>query len=92
MYLPLCLYFCRYVITQTRPYGAEAVQTSTHNLSFGAEIRKICIPLHTPVFHTKVGFKGVYIAGTCFPDGGIVYVFIIIDKMHVPDPFHKFNT
>ena len=31
---------------------------------FGAKIRKIGIPLHTPV----VGFEGVYIARTCFPD------------------------
>ena len=28
---------------------AEAVLTSTHNLCFGITIRKICIPLHTPV-------------------------------------------
>ena len=28
----------------------EAVLTSTHNLCFGAKIRKIGIPLHTPVF------------------------------------------
>ena len=29
---------------------AEAVLTSTHNLCFGAKIRKIGIPPHTPVF------------------------------------------
>ena len=29
-------------------YGAEAVLTSTHNLCFGAKIRKIAIPLHIP--------------------------------------------
>ena len=28
----------------------EAVLTSTHNLCFGAKIRKISIPLQTPVF------------------------------------------
>ena len=28
----------------------EAVLTSTHNLCFGAKIRKIDIPLHTPLF------------------------------------------
>ena len=33
----------------------EAVQTSTHNLCFGAKIRKIGIPLLK-----KVGYKGVY--------------------------------
>ena len=30
---------------------------------------KIGIPLHTPVLlNMKVGFKGVYILRTCFPD------------------------
>ena len=43
---------------------------STHNLCFGAKIRKIGIPLHTPqFFYIKVGFKGVYFSWTCFPDG-----------------------
>ena len=40
--------------------------TSTHNLCFGAKIRKICIPLQTPVF--PVGFKRGYITRTCFRD------------------------
>ena len=40
---------------------------STHNLCFGAKIRKIGIPLHTPVFlYIKVGFKWVYITQTSF--------------------------
>ena len=48
---------------------AEAVLTSTHNLCFGAKIRKISIPLHTPVLLYKSGFKvGVYIKRTCFRD------------------------
>ena len=42
----------------------RTILTSTHNLCFGAKIRKIGIPLHTP----EVGFKGVFIARTCFPD------------------------
>ena len=46
----------------------EAVLTNTHNLCFGAKIRKIDIPLHTPVCFIKVGFKGVYIVRTCFYD------------------------
>ena len=46
----------------------EAVLTSTKNLCFRAKIRKIGISQHTPVFYIKVGFKGVYIARTCFPD------------------------
>ena len=37
---------------------AEAVLTSTHKLCFGAKIRKIGIPLHTPVYYIKVGFNG----------------------------------
>ena len=50
------------------PLG-EAVLTSTHNLCFGAKIRKIGIPPAYPsFFYIKVGFKGVFIARTCFPD------------------------
>ena len=41
---------------------------STHNLCFGTKIRKIDIPLHTQVYYIKVGFKGVYISWTCFPE------------------------
>ena len=36
----------------------EAVLTSTHNLCFGAKIRKICIPLYTPVLLYKSGVQG----------------------------------
>ena len=46
----------------------EAVLPSAHNLYFGSKIRKTCIPLQTPVFYIKVGFKGIYISRTCFPD------------------------
>ena len=46
-----------------------AVQTRTHDICFGAKIRKICEPLHTPGFYIKVGYKGVYIIiQTCYPD------------------------
>ena len=37
-------------------------------LSFGAKIRKIGIPRIAQFFRIKVGFKGVYISRTCFPD------------------------
>ena len=47
---------------------SEAVRTSTHNLCFREKIRKIGIPLHTPVLLYKIGYKGVYVAWTCFPD------------------------
>ena len=36
----------------------EAVLTSTHNPCFGAKIRKICIPPHTPVLLCKSGVQG----------------------------------
>ena len=49
-------------------YKLEPPLTSTHNLCFGAKIRKTGITLHTPVLLYKSGFKGVYIARTCFPD------------------------
>ena len=38
--------------------NAEAVLTGTHNLCFGAKIRKIGIPLHTPVLLYKSGVQG----------------------------------
>ena len=44
---------------------AEAVLTSTHNLCFGAKIRKIGIPQFC---YIKVGFKGVYITRAYFRD------------------------
>ena len=54
---------CGYTLEPPRRGG------STHNLCFGAKIRKIGIPLQTPVLLYKSGvFKGVFIARTCFPD------------------------
>ena len=35
----------------------EAVLTSTHNLCFVAKLRKIGIPLHTPVLQYKSGVQ-----------------------------------
>ena len=46
----------------------EAVLTCTHNLCFGTKIRKIGIPPAYPSFAIEVGYKGVYITRTCFPD------------------------
>ena len=41
---------------------------STHNLCFGAKLRKNVYPC-TPQFHfIKVGCKGVFITRTCYPD------------------------
>ena len=44
--------------TQRLEPPREAVLTSTHNLCFGAKIRKIGIPLHTPVLLLKSGVCG----------------------------------
>ena len=68
---------CGYTLYKNRL--AEAVLTSTHILCFGAKIRKIGIPLQTLVYYIKVGFKGVYIARTCFPDD---------DNKHIPAKKH----
>ena len=38
----------------------EAVLSSTHNLCFGAKIRKIGIALHTPVFHVFLMVRNLY--------------------------------
>ena len=43
---------------QEKFFDGEAVLTSTHNLCFGAKIRKIGIPLHTPVLLYKRGVQG----------------------------------
>ena len=43
---------CGYTL---EPPRREAVLTSTHNLCFGAKIRKIGLPLHTPVLLYKSG-------------------------------------
>ena len=37
-------------------------------MCFGSKIRKIGIPLNMPYRYIKVGFKGIYISRTCFPD------------------------
>ena len=49
---------CRYTLKPPRRGGSFL--TSTHNLCFGAKIRKICKPLHTPFCYIKVGYKGIY--------------------------------
>ena len=57
----------------------EAVLTSTHNLCFGAKIRKIGIPLHTPVLLYKSGVGG----GTHFTDMFIHYALFKLKKFSV---------
>ena len=61
--------FKTYYILWVHIRPAEAVLASTHNLCFGAKIRKLGIPLRTPVLlYIKVGFKGLFFSRTCFPD------------------------
>ena len=51
---------------------SEAVLTSTHNLCFGAKIRKV-YPCKPQFYYIKVGCKGVFVTQTCFRD---VYLWI----------------
>ena len=58
-------------ITKTCPCNIQRIFSSFKILSEKNDIRKTGIPLHTPVllYIIKVGFKGVFIAWKCFPDG-----------------------
>ena len=47
----------------------EAFLTSTHIICFGAIIRKIVVPLHTPVLLYKSGVYGGIFYTECYPDG-----------------------
>ena len=48
---------------------SEAVLTSTHNLCFGAKIRKKLYPCKPEFYYKTVGCKGVFVTRTCFLDG-----------------------
>ena len=50
------------------PCRGGSNEYSTYNVYFGSNIRQLGITLQTPVFYIEVGFKGVYIARSCFPD------------------------
>ena len=52
---------CGYTLT-------EAVLTSTHNLCFGAKIRKKVYPCKPQFYYIKVGCKGVFVTRTYFRD------------------------
>ena len=58
---------------------AEAVLTSTHNLCFGAKIRKIGIPLRTPVLLYKNGVQGGIYITDMFSRWAIPYVDMFTD-------------
>ena len=55
------------------------VLTSTHNLCFGAKIRKIGIPLHTPVLLYKIGVQG----GIHYTDMFSLCVFCLVNSSDV---------
>ena len=63
---PFCSKYALWVLVRTAP--VRAVLTSTHNVCFGAKIRKLIIPLHTLFYYISVGFKAVYVTRTSFPD------------------------
>ena len=67
------------------PRLAEAVLTSTHNLYFGAKIRKIGIHLHCyPVLlYIIVGFRGYILHGHVF----VIRVFFLSEKPRTLQPF-----
>ena len=67
------LYITEVVLMSTHNlcFGA-AVPLSTHNLCFGAKIRKIGIPLHTPVLLYKSAVHGEYTTQTCFRDDSAI--------------------
>ena len=46
------------IFAQNIDCGYKAILTSTHNLCFRAKIRKLGIPLQTPVFLYKSGVQG----------------------------------
>ena len=46
----------------------EAFFTCTHNLCFGAKIRKNVYPCKPQFFYIKVGCKSVFVTRTCFRD------------------------
>ena len=55
---------CGYTLEPPRRGGSNVYPQSM----FWSKIRKIGIPLHTPVFLYKSGVHGVYFTRTCFRD------------------------
>ena len=51
---------------------------STHNLCFGAKIKKKAFSCKPQFYYKKVGFKGVFISRTCFPDAPTTVAVIVI--------------
>ena len=56
---------CGYTLELPRPGGSNKYQRS---MFWNKNKKNRGIPLQTPVFLIKAGFKGVYISPTCLPD------------------------
>ena len=52
-------------------YTLEPPLTSTHDLCFGAKIRKNVYPCKPQFYYIKVGCKGVFVTRTCFRDAAL---------------------
>ena len=63
-----CFYSKHWLWVHVRTAFSEAVLTSTHDLCFGAKIRKNVYPCKSQFYYIKVGCKGVFITRTCYPD------------------------
>ena len=57
----------------------NTLETPRHNLGFGGKIRKIGIPMHTPVLLYKSGVLGVYVSWKCYP--GVSWTTILADQL-----------
>ena len=72
---------------------------STHNLCFGANIRKKVYPCKLQFYYIKVGCKGVFVTRTCFRDEidyslNLSYIFHNTYQMQTnsKDPKNKSRT
>ena len=65
MFIFMCIFFSLFSLKTL----IEAVLTSTHDLCFGAKIRKNVYPCKPQFYYIKVGCKGVFVTRTCFRDG-----------------------
>ena len=64
---------CGYML---EPHRRGDSNVSTHNLCLGAKIRKKVYPCILQFCYIKVGYKGVYISRTCFPDVSWIFHFV----------------
>ena len=70
---------CGYTL---EPPLSVAVLTSTHNLCFGAKIRKNVYPCKPQFYYIKVRCKGVFITRTCFRDDMFREITVLSNDYH----------